>query len=90
MARKKLRKNNRKRNFLKQSFILLFLFIGIGYTTLQTNLQIDGDITVDGYVSPTLYNVLMIAAREGTYAKEYVDDHRDSYLLESSKSIYYW
>ena len=37
-----------------------------------------------------LYNVLKLAAKEGTYAKEYTGEHHDSFTKEPSKKIYHW
>ena len=38
--------------------LVLFMFLSIGYSTLSTNLNIQGNLAVKKYVEPTLYNVL--------------------------------
>ena len=39
----------------------------------------------------TLYNVLKKAAKEGTYAKEYIGNHQDSMdLTKTTEKIYHW
>ena len=94
MARRKFKKNNRKRNFLIQSFILLFLFIGIGYATLSTTLTIGGNIGVSKVsckVNSKLYNVLKCEAENGEFALKYNSEHQDSFDASlSTKNIYYW
>ena len=93
MARKKLQKNNRKRNFLIQAFVLLFLFIGIGYATLSTNLGISGVIGISKvHCEPngTLYSVLECASINRELANQYTGSHHDSFTEEPSKNIYHW
>ena len=93
MARKKLKKNNRKRNFLIQSFILLFLFIGIGYATLSTSLYMNGNLSVLGIrcePDDTLYSVLECASNNRELAKKYTGSHHDSFTEEPTKNIYHW
>ena len=94
---KKLRKRKRKIVYYKNKRILmysilgLFLFLGMGYSVLNTNLNILGDITVKEYVEPTLYNVLKKEAETNGLAKEYTEEHGDS--MDSSLStekIYLW
>ena len=90
--KKRKRKNlyYRKKRYLMYFFLFLLLFITMGYSVLNTNLNILGDITVKEYVAPTLYNVLKQAAKEGTYAKEYTGEHHDSFTEEPSQKIYHW
>ncbi len=93
MARKKLKKNNRKRNFLIQSFIFLFLFIGVGYATLSTNLNISGTLGVSrAHFEPdgTAYGIMEAGGKNRELVKEYTGTHRDSLTEEPSKPIYYF
>ncbi len=92
-----MKKNNKKKSSIKKrllfvnAFLVLFLFLGLGYSALSTDLNITGDIQLKEYLEPTLYNVLKSAAEEGTYAKEYTGNHNDS--MDSSLStekIYHW
>ena len=48
--------------------------------------------TMDGtiYEKTTLYKVLKEAAEEGTYAKEYTGNHKDSVAEDTTQKIYYW
>ena len=94
---KKFKKKKKKIVFCKNkrtliySMLGLFLFLGMGYSVLNTNLNILGDVTVKEYVEPTLYNVLKQAAKEGTYAKEYTGEHQDSMdPTKSTEKIYHW
>lgn len=86
--RKRQLTNKRKRFLIANAFLVLFFFIGIGYSVLSTNLKIVGDVTVK---APTLYNVLKKEAVNGGLAKEYTGAHQDS--IDASKStekIYHW
>ncbi len=42
------------------------------------------------YIKPTLYNTLKEAAKEETYAKEYIGNHKDSFTEDSTQKIYHW
>ncbi len=91
MARKRFKKNNRKRNFLIQSFILLFLFIGIGYATLEASLLVEGSLTVKKNLPPTFPNLLKEETEKGTFARKstsVIDDAYDSSL--NTEPIYQW
>ena len=72
------------------AFLALFLFFGIGYSALTTNLNIFGDITVNEYLEPNAYNVLKKESRISNYVKEYSGLHNDSYDGLGNKKIYYW
>ncbi len=80
----------KNKRFLIFSLLGLFLFLGMGYSVLNTDLDITGDVQLKEYVAPTLYNVLKQAAKEGTYAREYTGSHHDSFTEEPSQKIYYW
>ena len=69
---RKRRKNvyKRKRLIIINALLVLFLFLGIGYSALSTDLNIFGNIQVKKYENKSLYGVLENAAKEGTYAKE--------------------
>ena len=91
--KKKFKKDNRKRNFLIQSFLLLFLFIGIGYATLSASLYVGGTLGITGKrcePDDTLYSVLECAAKNRDLGKKYVGEHHDSFTEEPSKDIYHW
>ena len=81
--------NKRKRFLIANAFLALFLFLGVGYSALSTNLNFFGSITVNEYLEPTLYNVLKKASQEG-YAKEYTGEHHDSFTEAPSQKIYHW
>ena len=89
---RKRRKNvyKRKRLLIINALLVLFLFLGIGYSALSTDLNIFGNIQVKKYENKSLYGVLENAAKEGTYAKEYTGEHHDSFTEEPSKKIYHW
>ena len=81
----------KNKRFLIYSLLSLFLFLGMGYSVLSTDLDISGDITLKEYYEPTLYNVLKKAAKEGTYAREYEGEHQDSMdPTKSTEKIYHW
>ena len=88
--KKRRRKLHTRKIFLLNSILVVFVFLGIGYSLLSTELTIDGNTKVTEYLEPTLYNVLRKAARNNHYAKEYVGDHHDSFTKEPSQKIYYW
>ena len=72
------------------SIIGLFVFLGIGYATLSTHLNILGSLTVNKYDPPTLYNVFRDLAEGTNYAREYTGNHHDSFTEEPSHKIYTW
>ena len=58
-----MRKIVKKRQLFNKKIVLniilvLFMFLSIGYSTLSTNLNINGNLNVKKYYEPTLYNVL--------------------------------
>ena len=91
---KKRRRKNlyyRRKRYLFYSFLFLIMFISMGYSVLNAELGIHGDVQLKEYVAPTLYNVLKQAAKEGTYAKEYTGEHQDSMdPTKSTEKIYHW
>ena len=83
--------NKRKRFLIANAFLALFLFIGIGYSALDTNLNIFGNIQMKKYERNTLYNVLKNEASSGGLAREYTGEHQDSINSSHSKyKIYHW
>ena len=77
--------------YIKLVLLLLFItipFVSIGYSALQTTLNISGDFVMLG--PPTLYNVFANEGRIGTYAREYTDSHMDSFLGVGTEKIYHW
>ena len=85
----------KKRQLLNKRIVLniilvLFMFLSIGYSTLSTNLNINGNLNVKKYYEPTLYNVLAKEADTGGLARKYIGEHHDSFTEEPSKDIYHW
>ncbi len=77
--------------YFKLVLVLLLLtipFVSIGYSALQTTLNISGDFVMLG--PPTLYNVLANEGRIGTYAREYIGSHMDSFSGDGTQKIYHW
>ena len=70
--------------------LVLFMFLSIGYSTLSTNLNINGNLNVKKYYEPTLYNVLAKEAETGGLAKKYTGNSHDSFTEEPSKDVYHW
>ena len=90
-----MKKIVRKRQLFDKKIVLniilvLFMFLSIGYSTLSTSLNINGNLNVKKYYEPTLYNVLAKEAETGGLAKKYTGEHHDSFTEEPSKNIYYW
>ena len=69
--KKRRKKLYTRKIFLLNSILVVFLFLGIGYSLLSTKLTIDGSTKVTEYVEPTLYNVLYKEAKKNGLAKEY-------------------
>lgn len=88
--KKRRRKLHTRKLFLLNSVLVVFVFFGIGYSLLSTELVIDASTKVTEYLEPTLYNVLKKAAKNPNIAKEYTGSHRDSFIVEPSDKIYYW
>ena len=91
--RKFIVKNHRKRQILLSILFVVLLFIGIGYSSLNTKLNIVGSLGVAKAKCQTenkLYNVLKCAAEEWGFAKKYTGEHKDSFTEEASKDIYHW
>ncbi|MBR1937027.1 MAG: hypothetical protein IJ842_04960 [Bacilli bacterium] len=90
-----MKKIVRKRQLLNNKLVLniilvLFMFLTIGYSTLSTNLNINGNLNIKKYYEPTLYNVLAKEAETGGLAKKYNGEHHDSFTEDPSKDIYHW
>ncbi len=93
MARKFIVKNRRKRKILFSILFVMLFFIGVGYSTLSTKLNIGGNLViskVECQVNNKLYNVLKCEAEDNGLAKKYVGQHHDSFTEEPSNNIYYW
>ena len=88
--RKLVVKNKRFRDTVLNILLVLFAFLGIGYATLQTTLNIDGSLSVSKIDLPYLYDVLKDAYTSGSYAQKYIGAHHDSFIENPSKNIYYW
>ncbi len=80
--------NKRKRFLMINVFLALFLFIGIGYSALSTNLNIFGDVTLSS--RPYLYNVFVKEYRNGGAISIYDGEHNDNLDGNGSADIYYW
>ncbi|MBR1386553.1 MAG: BsaA family SipW-dependent biofilm matrix protein [Bacilli bacterium] len=64
-----------------------------GEVSLTDNVQvarIDQNGIASIEIDRTLYNVMRLAASEGTYAKEYTGAHQDSISGVGNKKIYHW
>ncbi len=79
----------RRKRMVISSLILLVVFLTIGYSVFTTNLGINGTLNISKY-DRTLYGVLKKAAKVGTYAKEYTNNHQDSMAEVGNEKIYYW
>ena len=85
------KKLHTRKVILLNSILVVFLFLGIGYSFLGTELIIDGTTTVKEYLEPTLYNVLYKEAKTNGLVKEYTEEHQDSINASlSTEKIYYW
>ena len=93
MARKFIVRNRRKRKILFSILFVMFLSIGIGYSTLSTKLNIGGSLFVSKakcQVNGKLYNVLKCAVEDGL-ALEYTREHQDSMDVSlSTEKVYRW
>ncbi|MBQ6539172.1 MAG: hypothetical protein IJL76_02720 [Bacilli bacterium] len=92
MSNFNLKRNNKVRFFITVFLSLLgttLLTISVGFSALNKDLSIAGDIDYEKY-SPTLYNVLKKEADIGTYAKQFTDNHQDSFIAEPTQNIYHW
>ena len=89
--KKRRKKLYTKKIFLLNSILVVFLFLGLGYSILNTELFITGNLKVKAHLEPTLYNVLKLEATTGGLAKEYTGEHQDSMDPSlSTKKIYHW
>ena len=61
--KKRRKKLHTRKVFLLNIILVVFLFLGIGYSLLSTELTIDGSTKVREYLEPTLYNVLYKEAK---------------------------
>ena len=90
-----MRKIVKKRQLFNKKLVLniilvLFMFLSIGYSTLSTSLNINGNLNVKKYYEPTLYNVLKKETETGELARKYTGEHKDSFTEEPSQDIYHW
>ena len=90
-----MKKIVKKRQLFNKKLVLniilvLFMFLSIGYSTLSTSLNINGNLNVKKYYEPTLYNVLKKETETGELARKYTGEHKDSFTEEPSQDIYYW
>ena len=89
--KKRRKKLHTRKVFLLNIILVVFLFLGIGYSLLSTELTIDGSTKVREYLEPTLYNVLYKEAKKNGLAKEYTESHQDSMNASlSTEKIYHW
>ena len=88
--KKRRKKLHTRKVFLLNSILVVFMFLGIGYSLLSTELTIDGSTKVNEYLEPTLYNVLYKEAKTNGLAREYTGSHQDSFTQNPSKKIYHW
>ena len=89
--RKRRRKLHTRKVLLLNMVLVVFVFLGIGYSFLTTELTIDGDMSVKKYVDTSLYNVLKKEVEANGLAKEYTGDHQDSIDASlSTEKIYHW
>ena len=89
--RKRRRKLHTRKVVLLNMVLVVFVFLGIGYSFLNTELTIDGDMSVKKYVDTSLYNVLKKEVEANGLAKEYTGDHQDSIDASlSTEKIYHW
>ena len=89
--KKRRKKLYTRKIFLLNSILVVFLFLGLGYSILNTELFITGNLKVKAHLEPTLYNVLKLEATTGGLAKEYTGEHQDSMDPSlSTKKIYHW
>ena len=86
-------KRNMTRRKLNTIFLFVifftFSFISIGYSALQQELTISGDIAFEHY-EPTLYDVLKREAKHNGLAREYTGEHQDSMAGVGTQKIYHW
>ena len=88
--RRMVRKDNSRRKKILSIGLVLFAFMGIGYSVISTNLMFNGNIELSKYESPYLYDVLKFEALRGGLAQKYTGEHHDSFTEEPSKDIYHW
>lgn len=90
----KRRRRHNKQLLLTQAFLVLLLFIGIGYSILNTSLGINGTIQLakaNCEVNNKLYNVLRCEyEKEGIFVTKYEGKHGDSMANSGNKKIYYF
>ena len=93
MKFKRRRKNN-KQLLLTQLFLVLLLFITIGYSILNTHLGINGTVQLSKptcKVNNKLYNVIKCEAESGSaLAAKYTGAHNDTLNNTGTKDIYYF
>ena len=70
--RKKFYKKSNHIRLLTYSMLVLFLIIGVGYSALNTDLSINGDVTLSKYEPYTLYNIMKNASTADNTKSEFV------------------
>ena len=91
MKRRKRGTNiHKKRKYLLIGLLVVFVFLGCGYSLLNADLNILGNITIKEYIAPTLYNVLKQEAETNGLALEYTGTHDDSFTETGTEKIYHW
>ena len=88
--KKIVRKDNSRRKKILSISLVIFVFMGIGYSVISSNLLFNGNIQLSKYESPYLYDVLKKEALSGGLAQKYTGEHHDSFTEEPSKDIYHW
>ena len=91
MKFKRRRKNN-KQLLLIQSFLVLLLFITIGYSVLNTHLGINGTVQLNKKEQPKyLYDVIKTESESGSgLAQKYTGEHNDTLNNTGTQDIYYY
>ena len=95
MKKKRKRRYNvhRKRKYLLISLLVVFVFLGIGYSFLNVDLNILGSITIKKQaceIDDKLYNVLKCETQNHGLAREYTGEHQDSFTETGTEKIYHW
>ena len=85
--------NKRKRLIITNVFLALFLLLGIGYSTLNTNLNIIGDLLVKKYTEPIIITTSQFdksAFRSDTYREKIKTITLDSNINPPENVIESW
>ncbi len=88
--------NKKKRLLMVNAFLVLFLFLGIGYSFFNANLNILGDVLVKKALCEPdnkLYNIIKCESENTGKVKEYEGDSNDSPIAQNPsnlKKVYYY